>query len=497
MKRIYSSLFILMWAVCPLTMYADNQTGYLSEIDIRNRSVSRQDRKVALSMVIDLSKLKLHAQHTVALTPVLVSEDGSREAAFPPVVIDGKTRNKVYLRAQQLKSVELPPVHDGSAQAIIRRNNGKEQSYDYQSALPYERWMLGGKIEVREQVSGCANCSKGEGEQALPESETALAAFVPNYRVDKVAPVPEPVKRRAEVRAARLQYRQNSYQILPEFKNNRSELDSVFQSIAVVKENKDLTITGIYITGYASPEGSVAYNERLSKNRAESFARYIQQHTPDLPPSLWSVAWKGEDWEGLRREVERHPRLLRQDEVLRIIDGCDGDRDACEEKIRKTVAPEIYQRLLNEMYGPLRRNEYRIEYNVRHFDIEEAKQQIKHNPELLSVEEMYAVANSYGEGTEAYREAMQIAARTYPDKKGTLVNAARLEIEQGHAANAIRLLENTPAIQTPEGQNALGVAYAQNGQYDKARQWLERAKAAGSAEAESNLQQVEGVENDL
>lgn len=498
MKRIYSSILLLMLAACPLaTAYADNETHYLPEIDIRNRTVSRQNREVTLAMIVDLSRLKMHTQHTVALTPVLVSKDGSREAAFPPVVVDGKTRNRVYLRARELKSITMPPAHDDNAQAIIRRSNGKEQSYDYRASLPYERWMLDGRIEMRERVSGCTNCAKGTGEQLIPESEKALAAFVPDYRINKLTPAPEPVKRRAEVRVARLQFRQDSYKILPEFKNNRNELDSVFHSIALVKENKDLTVTGIYVTGYASPEGSMAYNERLSKNRAESFTRYVQQHTTDLPSSLWHVSWKGEDWVGLRREVEKHPHLLKIDEVLRIIDECDGNQDACEEKIKALVPPEIYQRLLNEMYGPLRRNEYRIEYNVRNFNIEEAKQQIKHSPELLSVAEMYAVADAYGEGTEEYREAILTAARTYPDKVPAVVNAARIEMERGNVAAVIRLLENTPAAETPEVLNALGVAYAKSGQYDKARQWLQRAQAAGSAEAKANLQQLAGVVNDL
>ena len=62
------------------------------------------------------------------------------------------------------------------------------------------------------------------------------------------------MKVRNEVRVARLQFRQDSYNIDPKFKNNESELATVSSSVEVVKTNPDLTITGIYITGYASPE---------------------------------------------------------------------------------------------------------------------------------------------------------------------------------------------------------------------------------------------------
>ena len=496
MKHIYSSIILLALALRPGAAAADNVTTYLPEIKIEDRQVSRKNKEVELKMVVDLSGLDIHTQHTVALIPVLVSRDGNREAQFSPVVIDGKTRNRVYLRAQRFKNMELPPYHDGSAQTVIRRTNGKEQSYDYRASLPYERWMLNGRIELRERVSGCANCGKGESGVELADSKEALAAFVPQYSMEYVQPAYEEVKARAETRTARLQFRQNSAKIDPAFKNNRDELNTVTSSIEVVKENKDLTITGIYITGYASPEGSVDYNKRLSKSRADALAAYAQKDTR-VDASLWHVTGVGEDWDGLRVEVEKHPKLLKIEEVLRIIDSCEGDLDACERRIKDLVPPDIYQRLLNEMYGPLRRNEYRIEYNVRNFNLEEAKRQIKSRPDLLSVAEIYKVADSYGKGSDGYREAMLIAARTYPDNVAAVVNAARVEMERGDADAAIRLIEGSKAGNAPEALNALGVAYAKGGKYDKAREVLQRAKAAGCAEAEKNLQQMAGVMADF
>ncbi len=49
------------------------------------------------------------------------------------------------------------------------------------------------------------------------------------------------------------------------------------------------------------------------------------------------------------------------------------------------------------------------------FDIDEAKKQLKTRPDLLSVDEIYKVADSYGEGTDGYREAILTSARIYPD----------------------------------------------------------------------------------
>lgn len=496
MKHLYSSIILLMLAFRPVAVHADNKTSYLPEIDIRNKEVVRQNREIELKMVVDLSHLKLRTQHTIALLPVLVSGDGSREAAFPPVVIDGKTRSKVYLRAQRLESVELPPYHNGGAQTIIRRSNGKEQSYDYRAVIPYERWMLDGRIELREHVSGCAGCEEGRMERPIPEAEKALAAFVPHYRLDSIIPAPEPLKVRAETRTARLQFRQDSYNILPDYKDNRAELDAVSNSVGLVKKNSDVKITGIYITGYASPEGSEAYNMILSENRAKALADYIRRHD-NIPADLLHVDWRGEDWEGLVRVLGDYPGLLKRDEVYAIIERYPNERDFCELQLRKLVPPTIYERLLNEIYPALRRNEYRIEYNVRNFNIEEAKRQIKTRPDLLSVDEMYKVADTYGKDSGEYREVILTAARTYPDNVPAVVNAARVEMECGDVTSAIRLLENSRVSDAPEVLNALGVAYAKNGQYEKAREVLQRAKTGGSAEAETNLQQVAGIVADL
>lgn len=496
MKYLYLSIVLLMLALQPTTIYADNETSYLAEIDLRNREVSRKNRQVKLKMVIDLSKLNLRTQHTVALTPVVVAEDGKQEQAFPSVVIDGKTRNRMYLRAQRLKSVELPPYHDEKAKTIIRRKRGKTQCYEYEATLPYARWMLDGRIEIREQVSGCTNCMKGWAQQLLPEADEVLAAYYPQYQLNRMEPTPEPIKVRAETRTARLQFRQNSHKIDPKFKNNQAELDTVTHSIEMVKTDPDLTITGIYITGYASPEGTVAYNQKLSQTRAEALAAYVQKDT-QIATSLWHVKGMGEDWDELRKEVLKHPRLLKIEKVLDIIDHGAADLDTREESLKALVPPDIYQRLINEMYGPIRRNEYRIEYNVRSFNIKEAKQQIHTRPELLSVEEIYKVADSYNEASDEYREAMLIAACTYPDNVAAVVNAARTEMKHGHTNIAIKLLEEVKTADVPEVLNALGVAYAQNGLYDKAKATLQRAKTAGSKEAANNLQQLEGVMNDL
>lgn len=494
MNRIFAILMSAL--VCSAAaVRAENAPSYLPDMVVSDSAVVKRDRIVEFSMRVDLSGTRIHTQHSVALTPVLVSADGSREAAFAPMVIDGSARSKVYLRAQRLASVDLPPYHDGEAEVIIRRTNGKEQSYEYSSALPYERWMLGGKVELREEVHGCVNCEEGEAERVLLEG--ILPVYHPDYRLDTVEPEPEPFKRRIENRTARLQFRQDSYRIRPDYKNNRAELDTVENSIRLVIENPAVEITGIYITGYASPEATEEYNLALSRNRADALAEYICA-SGDVSPALIHVEGMGEDWKGFIDALDKFDGLFGRDKVYGLIEKYPDDHDAAELAFKNLRPADIYLRLLNEVYPSLRRNEYRIEYNVRNFGLEEARRMLNERPDLLSLSEIYMVAGSYAKDTAEYEKAMETALLYYPSSPAALNGNALDAIARMDYARAVEILEAAGiASGNPVLLNTLGVAYASEGEFDKAEEVLSRAAEAGLVSAVHNLGELHAVTDQL
>lgn len=286
---------------------------------------------------------------------------------------------------------------------------------------------------------------------------------------------------------AHLEYRRDSYAVLPEYRTNRAELDSVQRSFALLKDNPNLTVTAIYITGYASPEGSMAYNEKLSQRRAQTFADYVQKHNKDLPKDLWHVSWKGEDWDGFVAQVEQAEGWPARAKVQEAIAQCNDNIDACEWKIRQQLSADDYRYLIDELYAPLRRNDYRIEYTVRNFTPEEARQMLEVRPDLLSAAEMQRVADSYGRNTDAYRKALDTALRTYPDNVALRYNAALAAVEAGRYTEAITLLKDT---QDGASLNLLGVAHYKSGDKCQAEQAFRRAVQAGYAPAEESAAKV-------
>ena len=460
MKKYIISLAFVLAAGIPVF----GQTSYLSEIKIVNREVVKTgDRQANVKMTVSLDDLDMKNQHSLRVVPVILSADGSQQQELPSFVINGKVRDRVQQRTEALDDTNLNP----DAVVKVRRKNGTAQTLDYDASVPFKKWMIGGDLRLRAYVTGCALCDEGDENTSTGD---IFPPMNPAYYSPFIQPKEEVVKRRSETRSARLQFRQNSHRIDPKFKNNEAELDTVRNSISLVKDNNDLTITGIYVTGYASPEGTFDYNMKLSERRAKAFTEYMKDELKGVDP---------------REEVVKHPKLLKIDEVLNIIDNCGDDKDACEEQIKALVPPEIYQRLLNEMYGPVRRNEYRIEYNVRHFDLAEGKEMIKTRPDLMSVSEIQQVADSYGKGSPEYIDCLMRGAKAYPNDVTAVNNAALALIEANRTDEAIRLLENAPA----EGEllNMKGVAYAKAGRYDKASQAFSEAQTKGYSQAGENL----------
>ena len=199
---------------------------------------------------------------------------------------------------------------------------------------------------------------------------------------------------------------------------------------------------------------------------------------------------RGEDWAGLKREVENTPELLDQKKVLAIIAEQGLTLDQKNKKLEDLVPPTIYQRLLNELYPRLRRNDYRIEYNVRNFNLEEARALVDSDPRKLSVSELYKVAGSYQPNSKEYLHVMEVAAKTYPQIVAAAVNQAGFQISKNDYAGALKTLQ---ASDTNDARvlAAMGYAYVRMGDQQKAREAWEKAAAKGNADAKHNLAELD------
>ena len=200
-----------------------------------------------------------------------------------------------------------------------------------------------------------------------------------------------------------------------------------------------MQVVAVQLTGYASPEGSWTNNARLAKGRTEALLRYIQNER-DLADSIVSRSSVAEDWAGLRAAVAASD-LPDRDELLRIADS-DMKPDAKEAAMRRHRASWVL--IVKEMLPPLRRTEYRIDYEHRYEERE---------------------------------------ARTLEE-----VNAA---ISAGDIDRAAMLMVDMPS--SPEADYTRGVIAARKGIYGEARAWFERARRRGIKAADNALGQLDAL----
>ena len=145
-----------------------------------------------------------------------------------------------------------------------------------------------------------------------------------------------------------------------------------------------------------------------------------------------------------------------------------------------------YRIMLNDLFPMLRRSDYTIEYSVPSFTIEKSKELIQSRPNMLSLEEMYLIANTYEKGSDAFNEVFATAVHLFPNDRIANLNAAGALLLAGDAARAETIL--TPYADDPQAWNNLGAAMMKLNRLDEAESYLIRARSAGSAEAAANLE---------
>ncbi len=470
------TLFILLVA-SPLLF---SQVTSTKEVSIDNSRVERQGDRLLVAMDIVLDDLEVRSNDQVVFTPALVSNSGEAEVELAPVVVAGKKRFKLIERATRLGNetgIEVEPLE------IARRNNGAPQQIAYAAYIPVTRWMQDASLVLRESVTGCANCDKGE-ELLTLVPRVIDAPYLPSYKLTYIVPEAE-VKTRSDRHTAMFNFVVDRYELLRDYKGNATEFAEVNRVVSEIRDNPDFEITEFAITGYASPEATVAHNRMLAQNRANAFADYLVTKF-NIERGRFTVTGHGEDWNGLREAVAASSLGDRQ-AVLDIIDQVSNP-DARDAELMKLSGGETYRTLLNTFYPPLRRTEYVVAYNVRPFNVEEAREVIKTNPRLLSLNEMYLVAQSYPAGSAEFKEVFDIAARHYPDSDIAILNSASADIEGGNMDAAIDRMNKI--ADNPKVWNNLGVAYARGGDFDKAMEYLEKAASEGDTDARANLQEL-------
>ena len=474
MKKILIYSVLCLIAALPVSA----QKFYKDAINITNASLWQQGESLFINMQMDVRNLKVSNDRTLTLTPVLTGPDNN--VVLPEIVINGRRRHKAYLRAMAL---------DKTTNMEIPYNT--QEVLNYTQVIPYEPWMENAYLNLEEDLCGC-----GGHQEVLTQEMIMNGVSTETKRLAALQPVPsyiqpkaEVVKARSEQYEAHLDFPVGKSVILPDFMNNQTELRNIREMFNKVQNDKKLTITGVYIEGFASPEGPLKLNEQLSKSRAEALKKYLSVHE-QIPANLYNVSFGGENWEGLEKALEAS-NTKEKTEFLNIIRNT-SDIARRKEEIKRVGGGAPYRTMLKELYPALRKVNCRIDYTIANFKVDEGKEIIKTQPQYLSLNEMYLVANSYPKGGDDFIKVFDIAVRMYPDDEVANLNAAAVALSKKDLPDARKYLDKSNK-QTAEYANNNGIYYLLSGNKDQAIVEFTKAAQNGNEAARYNLEEIEKV----
>ena len=471
MKRTIFILAILLGIGNMLKTMAQSTRDITPGVSIENFNMNREGKYLTVEMNLDLNKLNVDANRAVLLTPRLVN--GTDSLDLPSVGIYGRRRYYYYVR-NGIGSIS------GENETVYRAA-GKPDSVAYNNLAEYEDWMDGATLKFHRSDWGCCHEILAEYEGIVGRHREA---FFPELVF--VQPKAEVMKSRSLSGSAYIDFPVDQTVIYPDYRRNTVELGKIQATIDSVRNDKDITITSVWLKGFASPESPYKHNTDLAIGRTAALKKHIGQlyHFAD---NIIQTDYEPEDWAGLRRYVEQS-NIDHRTEILVMIDS-DMEPDAKEAKIKRTY-PEEYRFMLQNFYPALRHTDYRIDYNIRTFsEADEIRRIMAEQPQKLSLNEFYLVAGKYEPGTDEFTEVFNTAVRMFPNDEIANLNAANAAIRRDDFGTARRYLDK--AGDSAEAVYARGALAVREGYIDTARRYLSKAKEMGLEKAALTLKELD------
>ena len=244
-----------------------------------------------------------------------------------------------------------------------------------------------------------------------------------------------------------------------------------------ISANERTKVTSTEIVAYASPEGDVNKNEKLSDNRSESATKAWKQVTKGHEATDPTVRSVGEDWDGFQQLVAQS-NLEDKELILRVL-SMYSDPAVRENEIRNMS--QVYTALKGEVLPELRRARLIANVEFKNYSNEELLDLLENNANLLDEEALLRVASLVRK--PAQKEEIYKRAIGRFNSARAMFNLAALYLMQGQDAKAEAGLAELDA-KDPDVVNAKGVLALHKEDYKAAETAF---RTAGTEDAKANL----------
>ena len=370
----------------------------------------------------------------LVITPQVLAGDSVCQEGTP-LVVDAPIYSKKLDRRERLEGYQDPHA----ARRTRRDNPGEAFSLPYAETLSLPAGIDTARIVAVVSTDGCGECT---GLDTLALATIVRPALYIRWMEPRFTVRPKVADGQGE---ARLQFAINRHDIDPALGNNRAELEAMAQALRPVLTDTLATVRSFSIRGMASADGSLPFNTRLARQRAEAAKQYIVQALGLAPEQAEAIQTgsRPEGWQPVLDAMRRdqHPDA---DQVAGILSRyADSDDDVQERHIRRLDCwGDIKDRYLQKD----RKVEYAYSYTLRSFTTDaEVLEMYAKRPDAFNQEELLRAATLMPTDAEKMEVYRTLLAR-FPQNATALNNLAWLLLRDGQEAEARQLLARRPDL---------------------------------------------------
>lgn len=429
--------------------------------------LSLKGNTVSADITVTYPAAYFNKKAVLKVTPVLVFEGG--EITGTPKYVQGEKVKDNY--------------------TVIAKKQGG--SYTQTVTFPYDSRADLCTMELR--VEG--KCAKGKHSEFTPIAAIPVAQGISTIQkladnAAGLAIMPDNFKRVTTIsQGAEIMYLINRANV------RKGELTKeqikMFEDFVKEYSNKDrATLGNIYAKGYASPDGPLAFNDKLSKERSQTGQKAISEQLKDVKNAKYDIAAYGEDWEGFKELVSKS-NIKDKDLILQVLSMYSSSTQREDEiKNMSSVFNELKKDILPQLRRSVIVNTIDLEGKT---DAEMMALVEAGKLDQLNLNELLFVAESIAQDNATKNIVLAYAAEKYNDARA-YNNLGIVLTEEGRTADALKCFQK--AAQLGEASEALNtnlaLANLANGNMAEAQKY---AKGA-DAKAKSLVNAAQGNYND-
>ena len=265
-------------------------------------------------------------------------------------------------------------------------------------------------------------------------------------------------------------------------KNEKNANLDAFKANVDKNLDNDRATQNIAVKGYASPDGPVKFNDKLSKARSESGQKVVAKLLKDAGLEIDAAAY-GEDWDGFKELVEKSD-IQDKNLILQVLSlyNSPAEREA-EIKNMSSVFEELKKEILPE----LRRSQIVNSTDLQGLTDDEIMAAYRNGGELTVEQYLYA-AQELAKNPQEQIEILTVASKKYNDAR-VWNNLGVAQTEAGDKEAALASFEKAAKLDSSKELNKnLLLANLANGNTAEAKKYA----AAADAESKAAMAAAEG-----